>query len=117
MTALGFDVTFLILIAAGSTGAFLRVVCSPRQDTFCRSTLGDAMVGGVSAYIALPVLSVVPFVSGIVAKLDTTASKSVLIFFVGYVASHVWTTVARQRVPAWLAALADKYAPKGQDVK
>ena len=109
--ALGFDASFLILLAAGVLGALLRVVCSTRQATLSRETLGDAVAGGVSSQLVLPALGLVPVARDFVAKLDTVADQAILVVFTGYVASHVWTTVARQRVPAWLGKLADRVGP------
>jgi hypothetical protein len=109
MTSLGFDASFLLLLGAGVLGAVLRVVLSTTQSTLSRETLGDALVGGLTSYVGLPALALVPVVKDVVAKLDSAAEQGVAVLAIGYIASHVWTTVARQRVPRLLERVADRF--------
>jgi hypothetical protein len=110
MTSLGFDASFLLLLGAGVVGALLRVILSTQQCTLSRETLGDALVGGLTSYVGLPALALVPVVKDVVAKLDSSAEQGVAVLAIGYIASHVWTTVARQRIPRLLEKAADRWS-------
>lgn len=94
---------FLILVLAGLAGAFLRALTSTSQRTWSGQTVADTVVGGVASALAFLILGGWSVTAGSVAKLDQPAEQAAAVFVLGYGASHLFVTLIRKRLRAWMA--------------
>ena len=92
---------FLILVGAGLAGAFLRALTSTTQTTWSRQTLADTLVGGLASPLVLSMLNGMGW-AGALGGL-AVYERAVLVFFIGYAASHLFVTLIRKRLRATLA--------------
>ena len=96
---------WLVVLAAGLAGAFLRAVTSSTPQPWGGPRIVDTAMGGLASVVVWLILGVLPWTSATVAKLDTAMEQGLVVFVLGYIGSHVYVN----RGADWLAAIGDRW--------
>ena len=102
---------WLVVIAAGLAGAFLRGFSSSSEQRWSWPRVVDIAMGGVASTVVWFVLGVLPWTAATIAKLDTAIEQGLSVLVLGYIGSHVWIN----RGADWLAAAGDRWFRAKQD--